>query len=107
MGPVFIYKRLAKRGNECVGIDFAPAAIRHATDTAAAAELPCTCQRGDIRRAVFGEGFDLVLLIYGQLNVFRTAEAAAILRRLHAALAPGGRIVGEPQTFAHVEEGGQ
>jgi SAM-dependent methyltransferase len=106
-GPGLYLQRLAVLGHECVGIDFAPAAIRHANETAAAGNFACSYRRGDIRQADFGEGFDLVLLIYGQLNVCRPAEAADILRRAHAALAAGGRILLEPQTFAHIEEAGQ
>ncbi len=95
-GPGLYLQRLAQRGHECVGIDFAPAAIAHAVDTAGAAELSCTYQRGDLRQADFDSGFDLVLLIYGQLNVFRPVEAVDILGRARAALAPGGRILLEP-----------
>ena len=40
----------------------------------------------------------MALLVYGQINVFQRHEARDILRRAHAALAPGGTLVLEPQT---------
>ncbi len=95
-GPGLYLQRLAQRGHECVGIDFAPAAIAHTVDTAGAAELSCAYQRGDLRQADLNSGFDLLLLIYGQLNVFLPVEAVDILGRARAALAPGGRILLEP-----------
>ncbi len=39
------------------------------------------------------------MLIYGELNVFRRAEAADLLARGHARLAPGGSLLLEPHTF--------
>ena len=94
--------RLARRGHRGHGIDFSPAAIDHARSVAAREELDCHFEQADLRHADFGEGFDLVLLIYGQINVFTRRHARDILQRAHAALAPGGTLLLEPQTPAAV-----
>jgi len=97
-GPGLYLHRLARLGYRCHGIDFSPAAIRHARRVAAAEALGCTFDQADLRQADLGRGCTLVLLLYGQVNVFRRPEARDILRRAHAALAPGGTLVLEPQT---------
>ncbi len=97
-GPGLYLHRLARLGHRGRGIDFSPAAIRYARSVAAREELDCHFEQADLRKADFGEGFDLVLLIYGQINVFKRRDARKILRRAYSALAPGGVLVLEPQT---------
>ena len=97
-GPGLYLHRLARLGLRCHGIDFSPAAIRHARSVAAAEGLDCTFEQADLRQADLGRGYALVLLVYGQINVFPRPVARDILRRAHAALAPGGMLVLEPQT---------
>lgn len=101
-GPGLYLSRLAAAGYHGVGIDFSPASIRHGRDTTTGPEY----RLGDLRTADFGSGFDAVLLLYGQINVFRRAEARSILTRALTALRPGGVIVLEPQTHGHVESTG-
>ena len=86
-GPGLYLHRLARRGHCGHGIDFSPAAINHARSVAAREELDCHFEQADLRHADFGEGFDLVLLLYGQINVFTRQHARDILQRAHAALA--------------------
>ena len=97
-GPGLYLHRLARQGYRCHGIDFSPAAIRHARAVADAEALDCTFHQADLRQADLGRRYALVLLLFGQVNVFRRPEASEILRRAHAALAPGGTLVLEPQT---------
>lgn len=106
-GPGLYVRRFAARGCECVGIDFSPASIRHATEAAIADDLPCRFVLGDLREAEFGAGFDLVTMIYGQFNVFPRQQAMEILSNAHAALAPGGRLLLEVQSAAQVQKGGE
>ena len=96
-GPGLYLHRLARLGYRCHGIDFSPAAIRHARRVAVAEALDCTFERADLREADLGRGYALVLLVYGQVNVFPRPVARDILSRAHAALAPGGTLVLEPQ----------
>ena len=105
-GPGLYLHRLARLGCRGHGIDFSPAAIRHARTVAAAEGLDCTFDQADLRQADLGRGYALVLLLFGQVNVFRRPDARDILRRSHAALAPGGTLVLEPQTPEAVRAAG-
>ena len=101
-GPGLYTSRLAQRGHECVGIDYSPASIAYATDHARAHNLRCNYVHEDIRLAEYGTGFDLVMLIFGEFNVFRPSDAREILRKAHRALTEGGLLLLEPHTFAAV-----
>src|SRR5574340_1046753 len=73
-GPGLYTSRLAARGHECAGIDFSPAAIAYAKQQAGAGKLACRYQQEDVRQADFGGGFGLVMMLYGQFNVFQRSE---------------------------------
>jgi len=106
-GPGLYAQRLARKGCECVGVDFSPASIRHAREVAAADGLNCRYIHGDLRDRDFGRDFDLAMLIYGQFNVFPRPVAIEILNRVFAALVPGGRLLLELQSADQIEAGGQ
>ncbi|MFN8496822.1 MAG: class I SAM-dependent methyltransferase [Anaerolineae bacterium] len=106
-GPGLYMERLARRGHRCVGIDFSPASIAYAAERAENEALMCRYVQADIRHADYGGGYDLVMLIYGELNVFRPEDAALILRRACAALKAGGRLLLEVSTFESVQRMGQ
>ncbi len=98
-GPGLYLQRLAALGHHCEGIDFAPASIAHARKAAAAADLPIRYRREDLRDADLGEGFDLVMMIWGEFNVFSPGQAIDLLHRASAALVPGGRLLLEVSRF--------
>ena len=102
-GPGLYLNRLTKLGFTGVGIDFSPASIEYARAHSDGAEY----RLADLRKADFGSGFDAVLLLYGQFNVFRRNEARRLLEKAHGALRPGGVLVLEPQTADHIREAGQ
>ncbi|MCP4599897.1 MAG: class I SAM-dependent methyltransferase [Proteobacteria bacterium] len=106
-GPGLYANRFASRGCYCVGIDFSPASIRHAKETADSEDLQCTYHHADVRDGQFGEGFDLAMMIYGQLNVFQRDRGLKILKNAHRALKPGGYLVLEVQTKEQIRKGGQ
>ncbi len=106
-GPGLYTSRLARTGCECVGIDFSPASIRHAKEIAAAEDLPCTFHHADVRDGMFGEGFDLVMMIYGQFNVFPRNRGLEILKKAHGALKPGGSLLLEVQSQQQIQQGGE
>jgi SAM-dependent methyltransferase len=106
-GPGLYTSRLARLGHACVGIDYSPAAIAHARAEAKAEGLACQYRQADIRHAAFGSGYDLALLIYGELNVFPPGQAADILENVWRALADGGILVLEPHTFEAVRRMGE
>ena len=105
-GPGFYTSRLAALGHECVGIDYAPVSIRHAQEAAAREGLDCTYRLEDVRKAEYGVGYGLVMMLFGQLNVFRRGDARSILERAFASLDPGGLLLLEPQRFGTVEKNG-
>ncbi len=106
-GPGFYTSRLAKLGHECIGIDYSPASIKYATKQASKEKLGCQYLHEDIRKADFGTGFDLIMLIYGELNVFRPEEAKAILKKANHALSEDGILLLEPHSFGVVKKIGK
>ena len=106
-GPGLYTSRLARLGHDCAGIDFAPASIAYAREQARTEGLSCTYQQHDIRTAEYGTGCGLVVLLFGELNVFRPAEAQTIVRQAHQALGEGGLLLLEVHTFAAVRDIGQ
>ena len=106
-GPGLYTARLAGRGCPCRGIDFSPASIDYARQTAAAAGLTCAYDLADVRSAPLGDGYALAMMLFGELNVFRPDETEALLRRCRHALAPGGRLLIEVSSFAAVEQMGR
>jgi SAM-dependent methyltransferase len=101
-GPGLYTSRLARLGHRCLGIDFSPASIAYARERAEEEGLECTYVQQDIRTAQYGDGYGLVMSIFGEFNVFRPAEARAILEKAHGALAPNGFVLLEPHTFETV-----
>ena len=107
-GPGFYTLRLARISCECVGIDFSPASIRYAKEMAAAgADLSCTYLQADVRDGRFGAGYDLVMMIYGQFNVFPRNLGLDILRNAHGALKPGGALLLEVQSRELIQQNGE
>lgn len=102
-GPGLYCERLARLGHTCVGVDFSPASLRHARESAAQNGLNCTYLEGDLRTVAYGSGFDLAMQIFGEINVFRPADADVILRHCARALKPGGALLLEIMTFEGVE----
>lgn len=98
-GPGLYANRLAALGHTVRGIDFSPASIRHAREQAEHDALEVDYELADVREVTCGDNCDFVMLIFGELNVFRRREAAAILAKARDALAPGGRLLIEPHTY--------
>lgn len=106
-GPGLYTSRLAQFGHTCLGIDFSPASIAYAQASAAALQQRCRYLQQDLRRADFGQGYDLIMLIYGELNTFRPNDAKRILQKAQQALAPNGQLVLEVHTFEAVQAMGK
>jgi hypothetical protein len=89
-------------------LTFSPASIRHASQTVAAEpELSCTYHQADVRDSVFGESFDLVMMLYGQFNVFPRDRGLEILKKARAALKPDGSLLLEVQSAEQIQKGGE
>jgi len=106
-GPGLYTSRLAKLGHKCVGIDYAPAPIRHAKETARDAGLACTYRFEDVRTADYGDGYGMAMMIFGQFNVFRRSDARGVLEKAFSSLLPGGLLLLEPQRSGTVEKYGR
>lgn len=101
-GPGLYSNRLASLGHSCVGIDFAPASIAYARKQAEREGLDCRYELEDIRTADYGLGYGLVMLIFGEFNVFQPSDARAILCKAREALTDTGLLLLEPHTFAAI-----
>lgn len=106
-GPGLYTERLAKFGHSCVGIDYAPGSIAYARQQANEQGLDASYIEADVRNASFGKGYSLVMMIHGELNVFRPSEIKSILNKSNQALNPGGAFLAEVHTLAAVREIGE
>ncbi len=100
-GPGLYCARLSALGHACHGIDFSPASIAYALKNASEG---CTYTLADMRSTDFGSGYDLVMLIFGEFNVFKSEEAQQILDKACRALNPGGKLLLEVTTYDAVYE---
>jgi SAM-dependent methyltransferase len=105
-GPGLYCHRLAVVGHDCLGIDFGPASIDYARSEAARQNLTCRFELDDIRNAAFGADNDLVILLFGELNLFPRDQAVELLRRCSESLAPGGRIILEVHSAELIRQRG-
>jgi SAM-dependent methyltransferase len=94
-GPGLYAIRLARRGWDVVGVDTGTAVLRHARLLARDARVHVEFRRADLRELDMEAEFDAVILVYFILECFPRREQVAVLRRLAAALRPGGRLVAE------------
>ncbi len=91
-GPGLYAAEVARHGIAVTGIDFGPASIRYARTFCAG--LPCEFVQGDVREMDFaGRNFDAAIYLYGQFTVLKPEESLDVLRRIRAALKPGGRLL--------------
>jgi len=105
-GPGLYTFRLAKMGYDCVGIDYSPESIKYAMEQEKNEDVSIEYIHDDIRQAAFGSDFDLAMLIYGELNVFRREDMEHILKKVHGALKPSGRVIVECHTYECVRKRG-
>jgi len=83
---------LARRGMDVVGIDLSPAMIREARRRWPA-RTGLRFERGDMRRLDRRNSFDGVACLFTSFGYFNERENLAVLRRMAAALRPGGTLV--------------
>jgi SAM-dependent methyltransferase len=101
-GPGLYIARLAALGHRCVGIDFSPASIEYARENS-----PCTYISGDVREVEFGSDYDLVMMIFGELNTFSEEDAQLIIDKADAALKHEGTLLLEVHPYETVQRYGQ
>lgn len=105
-GPGLYASHLVKAGHVYQGLDFSPASIEYARRSFAA-DGQCEFALGDVCQSDYGEGHDLVMMLFGEINVFSPEECARILAKAHTALKPGGRLFLEAHTFDALREIGR
>lgn len=98
-GPGLYCAELSRRGHTCVGLDYGPASIDYAKETASSEGLSATYRLGDMRTADFGGPYDLAMQLFGELNVFSPLDASTILSKAYSALRPGGTLLMEAHTL--------
>jgi len=101
-GPGLYTHRFANLGHTCKGIDFGPASIEYAR-TYHQGEFAL----GDVLSADYGTGYDLVCMIYGELNAFSPESAQRIVNKAYEALKPGGALLLEVSYGEAVQRMGQ
>jgi len=103
-GPGLYIEQFAALDYDCCGIDFSPASIEYAKSQL---DDKAKLIEGDIRSVDFGGGYDLAMMVFGEINVFSPDECRMILRKIFEALAPGGKFLLEAHTFEAVERIGR
>jgi len=98
-GPGLYTAALARRGHTCRGIDFSPASVEYAIETARREGLSAEHVLGDLRTTHYGDGYDLAMFIFGEFNALQTSQAEEVIRRMGEALKPGGHLLLEPHTY--------
>ncbi|WP_226685298.1 class I SAM-dependent methyltransferase [Shewanella indica] len=106
-GPGFYTQLLAKRGFCCTGVDFSPASITYAQQQAQAAGLDIDYQLLDVRSYRPTKKFDFIMMTFGELNVFSTADAKSLLKDCANWLTPNGKLLVEVHSFDEVKRQGQ
>ncbi|MBN2469369.1 MAG: methyltransferase domain-containing protein [Anaerolineae bacterium] len=97
-GPGFYADRLSRLGHTVTGIDIGPASIDYARQ-----HHTGTFILDDIRTHDLGDNYDLVMMVYGELNAFAPDDAATIVDRAYEALKPGGQLLLEVHTYDFIK----
>jgi SAM-dependent methyltransferase len=103
-GPGLYATRLARRGHDVTGIDYSPASIKHARASVEGDGLACVFIEGDVTEVDLGGGFDLAMMIFGEINAFDRDTARALINRAHESLAPGGTLLLEPSLDSSIRD---
>lgn len=90
-GPGLYAQLLAGGCDRYIGLDFSPAAIDHARRTVD--HLNCGFRLDDVTEAPFDGPYDLVMMLYGEFNVFSPNQARGLLAKAYAAMTPGGLLL--------------
>ncbi|MCA9526569.1 MAG: methyltransferase domain-containing protein [Myxococcales bacterium] len=84
---------LARRGYDVVAIDLSLPLLRRGVDVARQEDLPIHFIHGDMRDLDFEDEFDAICLLDTSFGYFTDVENLMVLRSLHRALRPGGRLL--------------
>lgn len=105
-GPGLYTQRLAQLGHHCVGVDFSPASIAYAKTQAQEHNLSIAYHQEDVRNYLLPETFDLIMMTFGECNVFRKKDIQALVEKSLHNLNPQGALLIEAHTFEAVKQNG-
>ena len=92
-GPGLYATRFAAMGYRVTGVDFSRRSIRYASANARPGIGMPLYVYANYLDIDYREEFDLVVLIYCDYGALSPEDGAALLRKIHAALRPGGKLV--------------
>jgi ubiquinone/menaquinone biosynthesis C-methylase UbiE len=102
---------LARTGLVMTGVDLTDPYLRQARSVARAEGLDVRFVRADMRAIDFDGEFDAAFNWFGSFGYFSDRDNLAVLRRLHRALKPGGRVLIEglnkPWVLSHLHRSAQ
>lgn len=100
-GPGLYAEVFARGGHHYTGIDISPEAIRFANEL----DLPaCDFILGDVRSADFGSHRDLVMYIFGAINLIPRQDAERVLKAIFTCLEPGGKVLIEATSIESADQ---
>jgi len=100
-GPGLYAEEFSKAGHHYTGIDISPAAIHYAKELDLA---DCDFILGDVRDTDFGTGRDLVLYIFGAIDLIPHEHAKKTLRSIFNCLKPGGKVLIEATSIESADQ---
>ena len=98
-GPGLYSFRLTQLGHTCLGIDFSPASIEYAREEAVRVGSACVFQLDDFSISDYGKGYDLVMMVFSELNTFEDDVITRILKKSYKSLSKGGKLLIEVPCF--------
>lgn len=101
-GPGFYTHRLAILGHKCSGIDFSPASIAYARQAAKQNQLDINYILADLRGYEIEGKYDLIMMTFGEFNIFGKQDIQKIFASAFGALSDGGILIVEVYTFEEV-----
>lgn len=92
-GPGLYTQRFAKRGFNVTGVDFSRRSVNYAKEQAKREGLTIDYIYQNYLSLSFENEFDLIVMIYCDFGVLPNEDARNLLKRVYAALKPGGRFL--------------
>lgn len=117
-GPGLYAERLCKKGYDVTGIDFSKRSIDYAKASAEEKNYNIAYSYQNYLTIDYENKYDVVILIYCDFVVLSDDDRALLLKKIHLALKPGGKLIfdvfthkgfenkEESQTWALNEDGG-
>lgn len=106
-GPGIYTERFCRAGYTVSGMDFSKRSIEYAQSSAQKKNLQIRYYYQNYLTLDLSEQFDLITLIYYDFGVLTQKERANLLKKIYAALRPGGLLIFDilmPQSFAGQKE---